>query len=96
MFLRGQQVSATRLLVDVVFCASGIAIIVFAIYLWSDYGFTLGPNHRLHPTAPDPTGHARWLLLVGVGIAGYFGFSLASTFVQTDSKEDDDDATPHI
>ena len=88
MFLRGQQVSATRLLVDVVFCLCGIGILIFAIYLWSGFGFSLGPDHHLHPGAPDPSAHARWLVLVGLGISGYFGFSLASTFVYTDSKDE--------
>ena len=84
-----EQISVVRLLVDVVFCLCGIAILAFAIYLWSGFGFSPGPNHHLHPGAPDPSFHARWLVFVGLGISGYFGFSLASTFVQTDSKDED-------
>ena len=95
MFLRGQQVSGVRLCVDIVCCLCGIGIFIFAIYLWSGYGFTLGPNHRLHPGAPDPSAHARWLVLVGLGISGYFGFSLASTLVYSDSK-DEEDGTSNI
>ena len=95
MFLRGQQVSAIRLVIDIVFCLCGIGILVFAIYQWSGFGFSLGPNHHLHPGAPDPGAYARWLVLGGLGISGYFGFSLASTFVYTDSK-DTRDSTQNI
>jgi hypothetical protein len=90
MVLRGQQVSGIRLVVDIIFCLCGIGILIFAVYLWSGFGFDLGPNHHLHPGAPDASGHARWLFLVGLAISGYFGFSLASTFVHTEAKEESD------
>ena len=85
MFLRGQQVSAVRLVVDILGCLCGFGILAFAIYLWFGFGFDLGPNHHLYPDAPDASGHARWFVFVGLAISGYFGFSLASTFVQTDT-----------
>ena len=98
MFLRGQEVSAARLLVDIVFFLCGVGILAFAIYLWSGYGFALGPDHHRYPGAPDPSGHARWLVLVGLAISAYFGFSLASTFVYTDSSDasDESDDNDHI
>jgi hypothetical protein len=95
MFLRGQQISGGRLLVDIVCCLCGIATLIYALYVWSGYGFTLGPNHRLHPGAPDPSGYARWLVLVGLSISGYFGFSLASTLTHTDT-DDEDNGTENI
>jgi hypothetical protein len=90
MFLRGQQVSAVRLLVDIICCLCRIGIFGYAIYLWSGYGFSFGPDHHLHPGAPNPSGHARWLVFVGLGISGYFGFSLASTLTYTDSDDESD------
>jgi len=90
MFLRGQHVSAVRLVVDIICCLCGLGILAYAIYLWSGYGFSLGPRY-LHPGAPDPSAHARWLVFVGLAVAGYFGFSLFSTFTQTDSRDEGDE-----
>ncbi len=70
-----------RLAVDVLFCLIGLGILIFAIYFWSSYGFAMGPGHRFHPGDPDPSAPARWLVFVGLSIFGYFGFSLASTFL---------------
>jgi len=67
------------------FAASGFLSSPFTV---ERFGFSLGPDHHLHRGAPDQSAHARWLVLVGLGISGYFGFSLASTFVYTDSKEE--------
>jgi hypothetical protein len=91
MLLRGQQVSGVRLLVDIICCLCGVCILIYAVSVWSTYGFSLGPDHRLHPGAPDPSGHAPWLLLVGLAISAYFGFSLASTFVHTEPDNEPDE-----
>lgn len=84
MLFRGGEVSVAGLVVDLICCAGGFGVIAFAIYIWSGCGFSFGPDHHVYPGAPDPSFFARWLLLLGLGITAYFGFSLWSRFIDSD------------
>jgi hypothetical protein len=67
----------------------GVVVLAYSIYLWSGYHFSLGPNVRVYPGAPDPSSGARWLFISGLIISGYFGFALyASTLAPPDSDAD--------
>jgi hypothetical protein len=67
----------------------GLMVLAYSIYLWSGYHFSLGPNVRVYPGAPDPSSGARWLFVSGLIISGYFGFALyASTLPPPDSDDD--------
>jgi hypothetical protein len=91
MFIRGQNASGLRVLGDVLFLLCGVGVLVIAIYRWSDCGFIATFTTWHHRGQPDPCGYAKWVTLVGVVISGYSGFSLASTFVNTDSKGEGND-----
>jgi hypothetical protein len=66
-----------------------------AIYLWSGYDFSPGPG-PFRSSAPDPSFHARWLFIVGLGITGYFGFSVASTFTRPDADAANRETKKHL
>src|SRR5437868_8926615 len=58
----------------------GVVLLVYSMYMWTGYHFSLGPNVRVYPGAPDPSSGARWLFVSGLILSGYFGFALyAST-----------------
>jgi len=76
----------------------GLMLLAYSIYLWSGYHFSLGPNVRIYPGAPDPSSGARWLFISGLIVSGYFGFALyASTLPPPDSDADTQDKSrPNI
>jgi hypothetical protein len=67
----------------------GVVLLGYSIYMWSGYHFSLGPNVRVYPGAPDPSSGARWLFVSGLILSGYFGSALyASTLPPPDSDDD--------
>ena len=90
MFVRGQNVSGFRLVVDILFLLYGLGFLAVAIYLWSDCGFVSEFTTRQPSGRRSPCDSARWMTLLGLVISAYFGFSLASTLLCTKSGNDDD------
>jgi hypothetical protein len=56
-------------------CLFGFFVLGYALYTWAGYGFSLGPNHHVHPDAPDPSLGARYFLLAGLTLAAYCAFA---------------------
>jgi hypothetical protein len=71
----------------------GLLILGYAIFTWAGYGFTLGPDQRLHPDAPDPSAGARYLFLAGLTLSAYCAFGLYLT--SGSSLRSDRDADNH-
>ena len=84
-----QNVNGVRFLVDVVLFLCGLGVLIAALHLWNGCGFLENLLTRHHRGERDPCDYARWLTLVGLIISGYFGFSVASRFIQTGSPNDD-------
>jgi hypothetical protein len=76
----------------------GVVLLVYSIYVWSGYHFSLGPNVHIYPGVPDPSSGARWLFVSGLILSGYFGFALcASTLPPPRSRADaQDKSRPNI
>ena len=77
--------------VHILGCLLGLLILGYAIYLWSGSGFTLGPNQRLHPGVPDPSGGERYLFLLGITLSAYLTFALYSALGPANSSDSDTD-----
>jgi len=79
-------------------CVIGALILGYAIFEWAGYGFTLGPDHHLHPGAPDPSIGARYFFLGGLTLCAYCAFALylASGSPDISNSNTDDDATSSI
>jgi hypothetical protein len=80
------------LVLHVLGLVAGIVVVVYAVLLWSDYGFTPGPFRR---DAPDPSAPARWFFLVGLAVVGYCVFTLW-TFIGRTKRKAKDDGTSSI
>src|SRR5260370_5916780 len=84
-----------RFCVHVFGCVIGVLVLGYAIFVWAGYGFTLGPDHRLHPGASDPSIGARYFFLGGFTLSAYCAFALYITTGsshKTDSDYTDDNS----
>jgi hypothetical protein len=72
-------------------CVIALLILGYAVFVWAGYGFTLGPDQRLHPGAPDPSAGARYFFLGGLTVSAYCAFALYLT--TGSSQKSDSDAT---
>ena len=79
-------------------CLFGFFVLGYALYTWAGYGFSLGPNHHVHPDAPDPSLGARYFLLAGLTLAAYCAFALYNSVIRSDTGEShtDDDTKSGI
>ena len=75
-------------------CVIGLLVLGYAVFVWADYGFTFGPDHRLHPGAPDPSIGARYFFLGGLILSAYCAFAvyLATGSSQKSDTDTDDDS----
>src|SRR6187401_2663382 len=65
----------------------GLMVFAFSIYDWSQYHFSLGPNVRIYPGAPDSSSGARWLFISGLILSGYFGSALYASTLSPESSD---------
>jgi len=77
-------------------CVIGVLVLGYAIFVWAGYGFTLGPDHRLHPGAPDLSIGARYVFLGGFALSAYCAFALYITTGSSQKSDGDftDDNSP--
>ena len=72
-------------------CVLGLLVLGYAIFNWAGYGFTLGPDQRLHPGAPDPSVGARYLFLADLTLSAYCTFGIYLTSGSSRGSDDDAD-----
>jgi hypothetical protein len=70
-------------------CVIGLLVLGYTVFVWAGYGFTLGPNHRVHPGAPDPSIGARYLFLGGLTLSAYCAFALYLTSGSSQRSDSD-------
>jgi len=77
-------------------CGVGMLVLGYAVFAWAGYGFTLGPDHRLHPGAPDPSIGARYFFLGGLILSASCAFALYLTTGSSQKPDEDatDDSSP--